>query len=216
MANRCTTIEEALERIYNIIDSAQNKDNPVQYVLDGFKEVAEVVPLDLYPEIIKFIKEAKEDGSFAVIDQINEESCFTENADFDRIRADIEEKARNLSQYEETVVRKSQVKQQLLKGLFGENLYTAQYYLRSAKNGFGLVQCSSDTGIPGLIDTFLANRKNQKLVRNQDIAENVRNTKQALLDKVLEFMRNQKERNQGYINREVFSEENTRLFDRNG
>ena len=56
MANRCTTIEEALERIYNIIDSAQNKDNPVQYVLDGFKEVAEVVPLDLYPEIIKFIK----------------------------------------------------------------------------------------------------------------------------------------------------------------
>ena len=216
MANRCTTIEEALERIYNIIDSAQNKDNPVQYVLDGFKEVAEVVPLDLYPEIIKFIKEAKEDGSFAVIDQINEESCFTENADFDRIRADIEEKARNLSQYEETVVRKSQVKQQLLKGLFGENLYTAQYYLRSAKNGFGLVQRSSDTGIPGLIDTFLANRKNQKLVRNQDIAENVRNTKQALLDKVLEFMRNQKERNQGYINRGVFSEENTRLFDRNG
>ena len=216
MANRCTTIEEALERIYNIIDSAQNKDNPVQYVLDGFKEVAEVVPLDLYPEIIKFIKEAKEDGSFAVIDQINEESCFTENADFDRIRADIEEKARNLSQYEETVVRKSQVKQQLLKGLFGENLYTAQYYLRSAKNGFGLVQRSSDTGIPGLIDTFLANRKNQKLVRNQDIAENVRNTKQALLDKVLEFMRNQKERNQGYINRGVFSKENTRLFDRNG
>lgn len=216
MANRCTTIEEALERIYNIIDSAQNKDNPVQYVLDGFKEVAEVVPLDLYPEIIKFIKEAKEDGSFAVIDQINEESCFTENADFDRIRADIEEKARNLSQYEETVVRKSQVKQQLLKGLFGENLYTAQYYLRSAKNGFGLVQCSSDTGIPGLIDTFLANRKNQKLVRNQDIAENVRNTKQALLDKVLEFMRNQKERNQKYINRGVFSKENTRLFDRNG
>lgn len=216
MANRCTTIEEALERIYNIIDSAQNKDNPVQYVLDGFKEVAEVVPLDLYPEIIKFIKEAKEDGSFAVIDQINEESCFTENADFDRIRADIEEKARNLSQYEETVVRKSQVKQQLLKGLFGENLYTAQYYLRSAKNGFGLVQCSSDTGIPGLIDTFLANRKNQKLVRNQDIAENVRNTKQALLDKVLEFMRNQKERNQGYINKGVFSKENTRLFDRNG
>lgn len=216
MANRCTTIEEALERIYNIIDSAQNKDNPVQYVLDGFKEVAEVVPLDLYPEIIKFIKEAKEDGSFAVIDQINEESCFTENADFDRIRADIEEKARNLSQYEETVVRKSQVKQQLLKGLFGENLYTAQYYLRSAKNGFGLVQGSSGTGIPGLIDTFLANRKNQKLVRNQDIAENVRNTKQALLDKVLEFMRNQKERNQGYIDREVFSEENTRLFDRNG
>ena len=216
MANRCTTIEEALERIYNIIDSAQNKDNPVQYVLDGFKEVAEVVPLDLYPEIIKFIKEAKEDGSFAVIDQINEESCFTENADFDRIRADIEEKARNLSQYEETVVRKSQVKQQLLKGLFGENLYTAQYYLRSAKNGFGLVQGSSGTGIPGLIDTFLANRKNQKLVRNQDIAENVRKTKQALLDKVLEFMRNQKERNQGYIDREVFSEENTRLFDRNG
>ena len=216
MANRCTTIEEALERIYNIIDSAENKDNPVQYVLDGFKEVAEVVPLDLYPEIIKFIKEAKEDGSFAVIDQINEESCFTENADFDRIRADIEEKARNLSQYEETVVRKSQVKQQLLKGLFGENLYTAQYYLRSAKNGFGLVQCSSDTGIPGLIDTFLANRKNQKLVRNQDIAENVRNTKQALLDKVLEFMRNQKERNQEYINRGVFSKENTRLFDRNG
>lgn len=216
MANRCTTIEEALERIYNIIDSAQNKDNPVQYVLDGFKEVAEVVPLDLYPEIIKFIKEAKEDGSFAVIDQINEESCFTENADFDRIRADIEEKARNLSQYEETVVRKSQVKQQLLKGLFGENLYTAQYYLRSAKNGFGLVQRSSDTGIPGLIDTFLANRKNQTLVRNQDIAENVRNTKQALLDKVLEFMRNQKERNQGYINRGVFSKENTRLFDRNG
>ena len=216
MANRCTTIEEALERIYNIIDSAENKDNPVQYVLDGFKEVAEVVPLDLYPEIIKFIKEAKEDGSFAVIDQINEESCFTENADFDRIRADIEEKARNLSQYEETVVRKSQVKQQLLKGLFGENLYTAQYYLRSAKNGFGLVQGSSGTGIPGLIDTFLANRKNQKLVRNQDIAENVRNTKQALLDKVLEFMRNQKERNQGYIDREVFSEENTRLFDRNG
>ena len=221
MANRCTTIEEALERIYNIIDSAQNKDNPVQYVLDGFKEVAEVVPLDLYPEIIKFIKEAKEDGSFAVIDQINEESCFTENADFDRIRADIEEKARNLSQYEETVVRKSQVKQQLLKGLFGENLYTAQYYLRSAKNGFGLVQCSSDTGIPGLIDTFLANRKNQTLVRNQDIAENVRKTKQALLDKVLEFMRNQErkrnqEQNQGYIDREVFSEENTRLFDRNG
>ncbi len=216
MANRCTTIEEALERIYNIIDSAENKDNPVQYVLDGFKEVAEVVPLDLYPEIIKFIKEAKEDGSFAVIDQINEESCFTENADFDRIRADIEEKARNLSQYEETVVRKSQVKQQLLKGLFGENLYTAQYYLRSAKNGFGLVQGSSGTGIPGLIDTFLANRKNQKLVRNQDIAENVRNTKQALLDKVLEFMRNQKERNQGYINRGVFSKENTRLFDRNG
>ena len=216
MANRCTTIEEALERIYNIIDSAENKDNPVQYVLDGFKEVAEAVPLDLYPEIIKFIKEAKEDGSFAVIDQINEESCFTENADFDRIRADIEEKARNLSQYEETVVRKSQVKQQLLKGLFGENLYTAQYYLRSAKNGFGLVQGSSGTGIPGLIDTFLANRKNQKLVRNQDIAENVRNTKQALLDKVLEFMRNQKERNQGYIDREVFSEENTRLFDRNG
>ena len=216
MANRCTTIEEALERIYNIIDSAENKDNPVQYVLDGFKEVAEVVPLDLYPEIIKFIKEAKEDGSFAVIDQINEESCFTENADFDRIRADIEEKARNLSQYEETVVRKSQVKQQLLKGLFGENLYTAQYYLRSAKNGFGLVQGSSGTGIPGLIDTFLANRKNQKLVRNQDIAENVRNTKQALLDKVLEFMRSQKERNQGYIDREVFSEENTRLFDRNG
>ena len=216
MANRCTTIEEALERIYNIIDSAENKDNPVQYVLDGFKEVAEVVPLDLYPEIIKFIKEAKEDGSFAVIDQINEESCFTENADFDRIRADIEEKARNLSQYEETVVRKSQVKQQLLKGLFGENLYTAQYYLRSAKNGFGLVQGSSGTGIPGLIDTFLANRKNQKLVRNQDIAENVRNTKQALLDKVLEFMRNQKERNQGYIDRGVFSEENTRLFDRNG
>lgn len=216
MANRCTTIEEALERIYNIIDSAQNKDNPVQYVLDGFKEVAEVVPLDLYPEIIKFIKEAKEDGSFAVIDQINEESCFTENADFDRIRADIEEKARNLSQYEETVVRKSQVKQQLLKGLFGENLYTAQYYLRSAKNGFGLVQGSSGTGIPGLIDTFLANRKNQKLVRNQDIAENVRNTKQALLDKVLEFMRNQKERNSGYINRGIFSKENTRLFDRNG
>ena len=216
MANRCTTIEEALERIYNIIDSAQNKDNPVQYVLDGFKEVAEVVPLDLYPEIIKFIKEAKEDGSFAVIDQINEESCFTENADFDRIRADIEEKARNLSQYEETVVRKSQVKQQVLKGLFGENLYTAQYYLRSAKNGFGLVQRSSDTGIPGLIDTFLANRKNQTLVRNQDIAENVRKTKQALLDKVLEFMRNQKERNQGYINKGVFSEENTRLFDRNG
>ena len=216
MANRCTTIEEALERIYNIIDSAQNKDNPVQYVLDGFKEVAEVVPLDLYPEIIKFIKEAKEDGSFAVIDQINEESCFTENADFDRIRADIEEKARNLSQYEETVVRKLQVTQQVLKRLFGENLYTAQYYLRSAKNGFGLVQCSSDTGIPGLIDTFLANRKNQKLVRNQDIAENVRNTKQALLDKVLEFMRNQKERNQGYINKGVFSEENTRLFDRNG
>ena len=221
MANRCTTIEEALERIYNIIDSAQNKDNPVQYVLDGFKEVAEVVPLDLYPEIIKFIKEAKEDGSFAVIDQINEESCFTENADFDRIRADIEEKARNLSQYEETVVRKSQVKQQLLKGLFGENLYTAQYYLRSAKNGFGLVQRSSDTGIPGLIDTFLANRKNQTLVRNQDIAENVRKTKQALLDKVLEFMRNQErkrnqEQNQGYIDREVFSEENTRLFDRNG
>ena len=216
MANRCTTIEEALERIYNIIDSAQNKDNPVQYVLDGFKEVAEVVPLELYPEIIKFIKEAKEDGSFAVIDQINEESCFTENADFDRIRADIEEKARNLSQYEETVVRKSQVKQQLLKGLFGENLYTAQYYLRSAKNGFGLVQRSSDTGIPGLIDTFLANRKNQTLVRNQDIAENVRKTKQALLDKVLEFMRNQKERNQGYIDREVFSEKNTRLFDRNG
>ena len=216
MANRCTTIEEALERIYNIIDSAQNKDNPVQYVLDGFKEVAEVVPLDLYPEIIKFIKEAKEDGSFAVIDQINEESCFTENADFDRIRADIEEKARNLSQYEETVVRKLQVTQQVLKGLFGENLYTAQYYLRSAKNGFGLVQRSSDTGIPGLIDTFLANRKNQKLVRNQDIAENVRKTKQALLDKVLEFMRNQKERNQGYINRGVFSEENTRLFDRNG
>lgn len=216
MANRCTTIEEALERIYNIIDSAQNKDNPVQYVLDGFKEVAEVVPLDLYPEIIKFIKEAKEDGSFAVIDQINEESCFTENADFDRIRADIEEKARNLSQYEETVVRKSQVKQQLLKGLFGENLYTAQYYLRSAKNGFGLVQGSSGTGIPGLIDTFLANRKNQKLVKNQDIAENVRKTKQALLDKVLEFMRNQKERNQGYINRGVFSKENTRLFDRNG
>ena len=216
MANRCTTIEEALERIYNIIDSAQNKDNPVQYVLDGFKEVAEVVPLDLYPEIIKFIKEAKEDGSFAVIDQINEESCFTENADFDRIRADIEEKARNLSQYEETVVRKLQVTQQVLKGLFGENLYTAQYYLRSAKNGFGLVQRSSDTGIPGLIDTFLANRKNQKLVRNQDIAENVRNTKQALLDKVLEFMRNQKERNQGYINRGVFSKENTRLFDRNG
>lgn len=221
MANRCTTIEEALERIYNIIDSAQNKDNPVQYVLDGFKEVAEVVPLDLYPEIIKFIKEAKEDGSFAVIDQINEESCFTENADFDRIRADIEEKARNLSQYEETVVRKSQVKQQLLKGLFGENLYTAQYYLRSAKNGFGLVQRSSDTGIPGLIDTFLANRKNQTLVRNQDIAENVRKTKQALLDKVLEFMRNQErkrnqEQNQGYIDIEVFSEENTRLFDRNG
>ena len=216
MANRCTTIEEALERIYNIIDSAQNKDNPVQYVLDGFKEVAEVVPLDLYPEIIKFIKEAKEDGSFAVIDQINEESCFTENADFDRIRADIEEKARNLSQYEETVVRKLQVTQQVLKGLFGENLYTAQYYLRSAKNGFGLVQRSSDTGIPGLIDTFLANRKNQTLVRNQDIAENVRKTKQALLDKVLEFMRNQKERNQGYIDREVFSEENTRLFDRNG
>ena len=216
MANRCTTIEEALERIYNIIDSAENKDNPVQYVLDGFKEVAEVVPLDLYPEIIKFIKEAKEDGSFAVIDQINEESCFTENADFDRIRADIEEKARNLSQYEETVVRKSQVKQQLLKGLFGENLYTAQYYLRSAKNGFGLVQGSSGTGIPGLIDTFLANRKNQKLVRNQDIAENVRKTKQALLDKVLEFMRNQKERNQGYINKGVFSKENTRLFDRNG
>ena len=216
MANRCTTIEEALERIYNIIDSAENKDNPVQYVLDGFKEVAEVVPLDLYPEIIKFIKEAKEDGSFAVIDQINEESCFTENADFDRIRADIEEKARNLSQYEETVVRKLQVTQQVLKGLFGENLYTAQYYLRSAKNGFGLVQRSSDTGIPGLIDTFLANRKNQKLVRNQDIAENVRNTKQALLDKVLEFMRNQKERNQGYIDKEVFSEENTRLFDRNG
>lgn len=216
MANRCTTIEEALERIYNIIDSAQNKDNPVQYVLDGFKEVAEVVPLDLYPEIIKFIKEAKEDGSFAVIDQINEESCFTENADFDRIRADIEEKARNLSQYEETVVRKLQVTQQVLKRLFGENLYTAQYYLRSAKNGFGLVQRSSDTGIPGLIDTFLANRKNQTLVRNQDIAENVRKTKQALLDKVLEFMRNQKERNQGYIDREVFSEENTRLFDRNG
>ena len=216
MANRCTTIEEALERIYNIIDSAENKDNPVQYVLDGFKEVAEVVPLDLYPEIIKFIKEAKEDGSFAVIDQINEESCFTENADFDRIRADIEEKARNLSQYEETVVRKLQVTQQVLKGLFGENLYTAQYYLRSAKNGFGLVQRSSDTGIPGLIDTFLANRKNQTLVRNQDIAENVRNTKQALLDKVLEFMRNQKERNQGYIDKEVFSEENTRLFDRNG
>ena len=216
MANRCTTIEEALERIYNIIDSAENKDNPVQYVLDGFKEVAEVVPLDLYPEIIKFIKEAKEDGSFAVIDQINEESCFTENADFDRIRADIEEKARNLSQYEETIVRKLQVTQQVLKRLFGENLYTAQYYLRSAKNGFGLVQRSSDTGIPGLIDTFLANRKNQKLVRNQDIAENVRNTKQALLDKVLEFMRNQKERNQGYINRGVFSEENTRLFDRNG
>ena len=216
MANRCTTIEEALERIYNIIDSAENKDNPVQYVLDGFKEVAEVVPLDLYPEIIKFIKEAKEDGSFAVIDQINEESCFTENADFDRIRADIEEKARNLSQYEETVVRKLQVTQQVLKRLFGENLYTAQYYLRSAKNGFGLVQRSSDTGIPGLIDTFLANRKNQTLVRNQDIAENVRKTKQALLDKVLEFMRNQKERNQGYINKGVFSEENTRLFDRNG
>ena len=221
MANRCTTIEEALERIYNIIDSAQNKDNPVQYVLDGFKEVAEVVPLDLYPEIIKFIKEAKEDGSFAVIDQINEESCFTENADFDRIRADIEEKARNLSQYEETVVRKLQVTQQVLKRLFGENLYTAQYYLRSAKNGFGLVQGSSGTGIPGLIDTFLANRKNQTLVRNQDIAENVRKTKQALLDKVLEFMRNQErkrnqEQNQGYIDREVFSEKNTRLFGRNG
>ena len=71
MANRCTTIEKALERIYNIIDSAQNKDNPVQYVLDRFTEVAEVVPLDLYPEIIKFIKEAKEDGYFAVIDQID-------------------------------------------------------------------------------------------------------------------------------------------------
>lgn len=215
MANRCTTIEEALGRIYNIIDSAQNKDNPVQYVLDGFKEVAEAVPLASYPEIIEYIKEAKEDGSFAVLDKINEESCFTENADFDRIRADIEEKARNLSQYEETVVRKSQVKQQLLKGLFGENLYTAQYYLRSAKNGFGLVQHSSNTGIPGLIDTFLANRKNQTLVRNQDIAENVRETKQALLDKVLEFMRNQ-ERNQKYIDRKVFDEENTRLFDRNG
>lgn len=215
MAKRCTTIDEALERIYNIIDSASNKDNPIQYVLDGFKEVAEAVPPTSYPEIIEYIKEAKEDGSFAVLDKINEESCFTENADFDRIRADIEEKARNLSQYEETVVRKSQVKQQLLKGLFGENLYTAQYYLRSAKNGFGLVQHSSNTGIPGLIDTFLANRKNQTLVRNQDIAENVRETKQALLDKVLEFMRNQ-ERNQGYINRKVFDEENTRLFDRNG
>ena len=67
MANRCTTIEEALERIYNIIDSAQNKDHPVQYVLDGFKEVAEVVPLDLYPEIIKFIKEAKNNFSFSTI-----------------------------------------------------------------------------------------------------------------------------------------------------
>lgn len=215
MAKRCTTIDEALERIYNIIDSASNKDNPIQYVLDGFKEVAEAVPPTSYPEIIEYIKEAKEDGSFAILDQINEESCFTENADFDRIRADIEEKARNLSQYEETVVRKSQVKQQLLKGLFGENLYTAQYYLRSAKNGFGLVQHSSNTGIPGLIDTFLANRKNQTLVRNQDIAGNVRETKQALLDKVLEFMRNQ-ERNQGYIDRKVFDEENTRLFDRNG
>ncbi len=215
MAKRCTTIDEALERIYNIIDSASNKDNPIQYVLDGFKEVAEAVPPTSYPEIIEYIKEAKEDGSFAILDQINEESCFTENADFDRIRADIEEKARNLSQYEETVVRKSQVKQQLLKGLFGENLYTAQYYLRSAKNGFGLVQHSADTGIPGLIDTFLANRRNQTLVRNQDIAENVRETKQALLDKVLEFMRNQG-RNQGYIDRKVFDEENTRLFDRNG
>lgn len=212
MAKRCTTIDEALERIYNIIDSASNKDNPIQYVLDGFKEVAEAVPPTSYPEIIEYIKEAKEDGSFAVLDKINEESCFTENADFDRIRADIEEKARNLSQYEETVVRKSQVKQQLLKGLFGENLYTAQYYLRSAKNGFGLVQHSLNTGIPGLIDTFLANRKNQKLVRNQDIAENVRETKQALLDKVLEFIRNQ-ERKQKYIDRKVFDEKNTRLFD---
>lgn len=211
MAKKCTTIDEAITRVYNIIESASN----IQDIINGFEEVANDTSATLYPGIIEFIKQAKEDGSFAILDQINEESCFVRGANFDRIRADIEEKARNLSQYEETVVRKSQVKQQLLKGLFGENLYTAQYYLRSAKNGFGLVQHSSNTGIPGLIDTFLANRKNQTLVRNQDIARNVRETKQALLDKVLEFMRNQ-ERNQEYIDKGVFNNENTRLFDRNG
>ena len=221
MANRCTTIEEAKLRIDDILFEASMmdlQDNPTNYILEGFKSVADAISPDLYPEVIEHLESHIKKNFYQDLNSVAEsaKNLFIEGADFDRIRADIEEKARNLSQYEETVVRKLQVTQQVLKGLFGENLYTAQYYLRSAKNGFGLVQCSSDTGIPGLIDTFLANRKNQKLVRNQDIAENVRNTKQALLDKVLEFMRNQKERNQEYINRGVFSKENTRLFDRNG
>ena len=226
MANRCTTIEEAKLRIDDILFEASMmdlQDNPTNYILEGFKSVADAISPDLYPEVIKHLESHIKKNFYQDLNSVAEsaKNLFIEGADFDRIRADIEEKARNLSQYEETVVRKLQVKQQVLKGLFGENLYTALYYLRSAKNGFGLVQYSSDTGIPGLIDTFLANRKNQTLVRNQDIAENVRKTKQALLDKVLEFMRNQErkrnqEQNQGYIDREVFSEKNTRLFDRNG
>lgn len=220
MAKNCTTIEEAKKRIRKILREASRmdlQDNPIDYILTGFKSVADDVSPALNPEIIEYLESLIKKNLYQELNGVAEsaKNLFIKGANFDRIRADIEEKARNLSQYEETVVRKSQVKQQLLKGLFGENLYTAQYYLRSAKNGFGLVQHSSNTGIPGLIDTFLANRKNQTLVRNQDIAENVRETKQALLDKVLEFMRNQK-RNQGYIDRKVFDKENTRLFDRNG
>ena len=220
MAKNCTTIEEAKKRIRKILREASRmdlQDNPIDHILTGFKSVADDVSPDLNPGIIEYLESLIKKNLYQELNGVAEsaKNLFIEGADFDRIRADIEEKARNLSQYEETVVRKSQVKQQLLKGLFGENLYTAQYYLRSAKNGFGLVQHSSNTGIPGLVDTFLANRKNQTLVRNQDIAGNVRETKQALLDKVLEFMRNQ-ERNQKYIDRKVFDEENTRLFDRNG
>ena len=193
MANRCTTIEEAKLRIDDILFEASMmdlQDNPTNYILEGFKSVADAISPDLYPEVIKHLESHIKKNFYQDLNSIAEsaKNLFIEGADFDRIRADIEEKARNLSQYAETVVRKSQVKQQVLKGLFGENLYTALYYLRSAKNGFGLVQYSSDTGIPGLIDTFLANRKNRTLVRNQDIAENVRITKQALLDKVLEFI----------------------------
>ena len=59
MANRCTTIEEAKLRIDDILFEASMmdlQDNPTNYILEGFKSVADAISPDLYPEVIKHLE----------------------------------------------------------------------------------------------------------------------------------------------------------------
>lgn len=214
MAKNCTDIKDARRRIKRIMDdasSAASKEEAVGILLRGYHNLAQDASAKLYPEIIDLIKkQAQKAGVLAIVGDPS--SVFSDKVDINRVIADAEEKIRNLARYEETISRKGQVKRSFLKGLYGDNTLSSEYFLRSAKNGFGFVAHSSDTipGIPGLIDTFLANRHRGSLVRQQDIAENVRMTKQALLDKVIEHLQSR-----GLLKLDL-TQINTNLFDENG
>ena len=211
MAKNCTDIKDARRRIKKIMNDASSA-SPIEasgILLRGFHDLANDALAKLYPEIIDLIKvQADKAGVLPLIGDPS--TVFSSKVDINRVVAEAEERIRNLSKYQETIERKAQVKKSFLKSLFGENGSAQEYFLRSAKNGFSAYNENATFGTPGFIDIFFTARHKGHLVTQGEIAENVREAKQELLDKVIDFLEGK-----GLFTEDI-SEGKDILFDKDG